>query len=61
MDFTNVQETAKFLASINFTINSSEEGDFSPDHIKYRCTFEKQGNSFDATYQSNPEVHGDPT
>lgn len=37
-------------------------GDFSTQHRKYTCEFSKPGiESFTTTYQSNPDVHGQPT
>lgn len=60
-DFEDVQEVAKFLAGIDLTINSTSQGDFSTDHIKYHCTLSDGHESFDTTYQSNPAVHGEPT
>ena len=47
----------------SISISSNEgPGDFSTQHRKYTCEFSKPGiESFTTTYQSNPDVHGQPT
>ena len=53
---------ADLLSQFDFNIISEGPGDFSTQHRKYTCEFSKPGiESFTTTYQSNPDVHGQPT
>lgn len=60
-NFEDTQKAAKFLASLDFTIFDTSQGDFTPEHVMYHCTLSYGGESFNTTYQSNPTVHGEPT
>lgn len=60
--FGTVQGVADLLSKFDFNIISEGPGDFSTQHRKYTCEFSKPGiESFTTTYQSNPDVHGQPT
>lgn len=53
---------ADLLSQFDFNIINEGPGDFSTQHRKYTCEFSKPGiESFTTTYQSNPDVHGQPT
>lgn len=52
-NFEDTQKAAKFLASLDFTIFDTSQGDFTPEHVMYHCTLSYGGESFNTTYQSN--------
>lgn len=61
-NYNDAQGVADLLSQFDFNIISEGPGDFSPSHRKYTCEFSKPGiESFTTTYQSNPDVHGQPT
>lgn len=51
-NFEDTQKAAKFLASLDFTIFDTSQGDFTPEHVMYHCTLSYGGESFNTTYQS---------
>lgn len=55
-NFEDTQKAAKFLASLDFTIFDTSQGDFTPEHVMYHCTLSYGGESFNTTYQSNPVI-----
>lgn len=59
--YNTPEAVADYLARFQMTINEQGKGTFSPSHVKYYLTLEKDGKTFDTTYESNPEVHGKPT
>lgn len=61
-NYNDAQGVADLLSKFDFNIISEGPGDFSTQHRKYTCEFSKPGiESFTTTYQSNPDVHGQPT
>lgn len=61
-NYNDAQGVADLLSQFDFNIISEGPGDFSTQHRKYTCEFSKPGiESFTTTYQSNPDVHGQPT
>lgn len=61
-NYNDAQAVADLLSQFDFNIISEGPGDFSTQHRKYTCEFSKPGiESFTTTYQSNPDVHGQPT
>lgn len=61
-NYNEAQGVADLLSKFDFNIISDGPGDFSTQHRKYTCEFSKPGiESFTTTYQSNPDVHGQPT
>lgn len=61
-NYNESQGVADLLSQFDFNIISEGPGDFSTQHRKYTCEFSKPGiESFTTTYQSNPDVHGQPT
>lgn len=59
---TKLRGVADLLSQFDFNIINEGPGDFSTQHRKYTCEFSKPGiESFTTTYQSNPDVHGQPT
>lgn len=61
-NYNEAQGVADLLSQFDFNIISEGPGDFSTQHRKYTCEFSKPGiESFTTTYQSNPDVHGQPT
>ena len=61
-NYNEAQGVADLLSQFDFNIINEGLGDFSPAHRKYTCEFSKPGiESFTTTYQSNPDVHGQPT
>lgn len=61
-NYNEAQGVADLLSQFDFNIISEGPGDFSTQHRKYTCEFSKPGiKSFTTTYQSNPDVHGQPT
>ena len=61
-NYNDAQGVADLLSQFDFNIISEGPGDFSPSHRKYTCEFSKPGiEPFTTTYQSNPDVHGQPT
>lgn len=61
-NYNDAQGVANLLSQFDFNIISEGPGDFSTQHRKYTCEFSKPGiESFTTTYQSNPDVHGQPT
>lgn len=60
-NFKDVQDVAKFLADIDFTIVGKSKGTFSPDHMAYHCNLSKGDAAFGTTYQNNPAFSGEPT
>lgn len=61
-NYNEAQGVADLLSKFDFNIISEGPGDFSTQHRKYTCEFSKPGiESFTTTYQSNPDVHGQPT
>lgn len=60
-NYNDAQGVADLLSQFDFNIISEGPGDFSPSHRKYTCEFSKPGiEPFTTTYQSNPDVHGQP-
>lgn len=60
-NYNEAQGVADLLSQFDFNIISEGPGDFSTQHRKYTCEFSKPGiESFTTTYQSNPDVHGQP-
>lgn len=61
-NYNDAQAVADLLSQFDFNIINEGPGDFSTQHRKYTCEFSKPGiESFTTTYQSNPDVHGQPT
>lgn len=61
-NYNEAQVVADLLSQFDFNIINEGPGDFSTQHRKYTCEFSKPGiESFTTTYQSNPDVHGQPT
>lgn len=61
-NYNEAQGVADLLSQFDFNIINEGPGDFSTQHRKYTCEFSKPGiESFTTTYQSNPDVHGQPT
>lgn len=61
-NYNDAQGVADLLSQFDFNIISEGPGDFSPSHRKYTCEFSKPGiEPFTTTYQSNPDVYGQPT
>lgn len=61
-NYNDAQGVADLLSQFDFNIISEGPGDFSTQHRKYTCEFSKPGiESFTTTYQSNPDVHDQPT
>lgn len=61
-NYNDAQGVADLLSQFDFNIINEGPGDFSTQHRKYTCEFSKPGiESFTTTYQSNPDVHGQPT
>lgn len=61
-NYNDAQGVASLLSQFDFNIISEGPGDFSPSHRKYTCEFSKPGiEPFTTTYQSDPDVHGQPT
>lgn len=61
-NYNDAQAVADLLSQFDFNIINDGPGDFSTQHRKYTCEFSKPGiESFTTTYQSNPDVHGQPT
>lgn len=61
-NYNEAQVVADLLSQFDFNIINEGPGDFSTQHHKYTCEFSKPGiESFTTTYQSNPDVHGQPT
>ena len=61
-NYNDAQGVADLLSQFDFNIISEGPGDFSPSHRKYTCEFSKPGiEPFTTTYQSNPDVHGQPS
>lgn len=42
-NFEDTQKAAKFLASLDFTIFDTSQGDFTPEHVMYHCTLSYGG------------------
>ena len=62
MPYYNTPEAAaKFLSDFTLRIDRQEKGTFSPAHVKYSVTLSKGGKEFHTPFESNPEVHGEPT
>lgn len=61
-NYNEAQGVADLLSQFDFNIINEGPGDFSTQHRKYTCEFSKPGiESFTTTYQSNPDVHGQPS
>ena len=61
-NYNEAQGVADLLSQFDFNIINEGPGDFSTQYRKYTCEFSKPGiESFTTTYQSNPDVHGQPT
>lgn len=60
-NFEDVEHVASFIADLDFTIRSHSQRDFSPNHVKYYCSFTQGGTTFDTTYQCNPAFRGEPS
>lgn len=61
-NYNDAQAVADLIARFDFKILREGPGDFSPAHRKYTCEFTRPGHEpFITTYQSNPQVHGEPT
>lgn len=42
-------------------VTERTKGTFSPMHVKYSLALKMGSSSFETTFQSNPNVHGEPT
>lgn len=61
-NYNEAQGVADLLSKFDFNIISEGPGDFSTQHRKYTCEFTRPSHEpFITTYQSNPQVHGEPT
>ena len=62
MPYYNTPEAAaKFLSDFTLRIDRQEKGTLSPANVKYSVTLSKGGKEFHTSFESNPEVHGEPT
>lgn len=59
--FDDVQEAARFIADIGFSIAGTSQGDFTSDHVKYHCNLSMGDSAFGTSFQSNPQYHDEPT
>jgi len=50
----------KILDSFTYEESENQEGTFTPEHVRYDCTFEHDGKYFTCEYQVNPRYHKFP-
>lgn len=60
-DLTNPKEVAELLADIDFSVNDTSQGTFTPDHVAYHCSLTYGSDTHDIVYQSNPRFNDEPT
>lgn len=60
-DLTDPKGAAELLADIDFTINDTSQGTFSPDHVAYYCSLTSGSDTHNVVYQSNPRFNDEPT
>lgn len=61
MAYDTTEAVAKFLSGFQMEITHRGKGTFTPDHVKYSLTIANGGKDFSTTFESNPQVHGEPT
>lgn len=60
-DLTDPKGVAELLADIDFTINDTSQGTFTPDHVAYYCSLTHGSDTHNIVYQSNPRFNDEPT
>jgi len=60
-NLTDPKGAAELLADIDFTINDTSQGTFSPDHVAYHCSLTSGSDTHNIVYQSNPRFNDEPT
>lgn len=60
-NMNNVDEVAKYLADIDFSIEEAGPGDFSATHVAYHCTLSQGSNVFHTVFQCDPRFSDTPT
>lgn len=61
MAYNTPETVADYLARFQMEITHRGKGTFTPDHVKYSLTIANGGKDFSTTFESNPNVHGEPT
>lgn len=62
MAYDTTEAVAKFLSGFQMKITNRERDTVAPDYyVKYSLTLKMGSSSFETTFQSNPNVHGEPT
>lgn len=61
MAYNTPESVADYLSRFQMQVTERTKGMFSPMHVKYSLALKMGSSSFETTFQSNPNVHGDPT
>lgn len=58
---TTPQKALRITSRFQMQVTERTKGTFSPMHVKYSLALKMGSSSFETTFQSNPNVHGEPT
>lgn len=61
MAYNTPESVADYLSRFQMQVTERTKGTFSPMHVKYSLALKMGSSSFETTFQSNPNVHGEPT
>lgn len=61
MAYNTPESVADWLSRFQMQVTERTKGTFSPMHVKYSLALKMGSSSFETTFQSNPNVHGEPT
>lgn len=60
MAYNTPESVADYLSRFQMQVTERTKGTFSPMHVKYSLALKMGSSSFETTFQSNPNVHGEP-
>lgn len=61
MAYNTPESVADYLSRFQMQVTERTKGTFSPMHVKYSLALKMGSSSLETTFQSNPNVHGEPT
>lgn len=61
MAYNTPESVADYLSRFQMQVTERTKGTFSTMYVKYSLALKMGSSSFETTFQSNPNVHGEPT
>lgn len=60
-EYVSPEWAVDLLASVHLTLHGTRPGDISPEHVRYGFTLSAGSKEYGGWFESNPNVHGEPT